>query len=348
MLTSGKYHLEQHAKVLTATKKTKTYSEKDIQSAFYSGQLLDVNQDDKEADETYHTTYLNPDERAKHDIEIHNGLLHQEGTVFDSSRSIAHNKPGYVAFTLNTNGALSVFEHLSGQVDQSGKRLAHSSMNAGAPVLCAGEMEIKQGKLIRMNTYSGHYQPSLYSVARFLEYLSDRGVDISETKVYLQYPPTQESGLRSKEVALVGDNTSWFEVPANDIVHGVKAIMSSNLNSLDDYLNSIKTILLRDVFQNDLTRAKSAIAKDFHDELLYALDTVKDSSSLVDIKASLECLESITLKYSEKLEKLEGKSGRLDSKFAKMKEQIKEVRDKLGDIDEDAEKKRIESFKANF
>ncbi|MCL9685543.1 hypothetical protein [Legionella maioricensis] len=347
VLSSGKYHFEK-ARVLKATTSTKISPEEDIQRDFNAGNLLDVNRQDKREDKYHGTTYLTPEERAEYSIEIHNGLLHKEGKVFDSSRLIAHDKRGFVAFTLNANGELSVFEHLSMTLDKKGRKLAHSSMNAGAPVLSAGEMEIKNGKLISINTYSGHYEPSLYSVARFLEYLSDRGVDISETKVFLQHPPGKESGLQSKPVYLKGDKQPWHEVSATDIVHSVKSIMKSNLNSLDDYLNSTKTILLRDVFQNELTQAKSAIAQNFYDELLFTMDMMKDSSSLADINTSLECLESIITRHSAELEQLNGKTGRLDSKFAEMKAQIKEAREKLEGIDDTSENERVESFKSSF
>lgn len=346
VLSSGKYQLT--ADILKPTSRTKDSSEPSVQEAFDAGELLDVNQDDKYEDKAHETTYLTPEERADYRVEIHEGLFHKEGKVFDSSKLIAHNKPGFIAFTLNTNGELSAFEHLSVKLDKRGRKLAHSSMNSGAPVLAAGEMEIKNGKLISINTYSGHYQPSLYSVARFLEYLSDRGVDISKTKVYLQDAPGPQSGLSSKTVLLKGDPQPWHEVPATDIVHSVKSIMHNNLNSLDNYLNSSKTKLLRDVFKNDSAQAKSKIAKDFYEELAYTMDTIKDSSSLVDIKVSLDCLDAIIARYSSQLEQLNGKTGRLDSKFADMKAQIREVREKFEGLDERKENERIESFKNKY
>ncbi|PWY55918.1 hypothetical protein DGG96_09290 [Legionella qingyii] len=344
MLSNGIYQFESD-RVLQATPISKVSAHADIQKAFDAGELLDVNQGSKQIDRSWGTTYLTPEQRAEYRIEIHNGLLHKKGRVFDSSELIAHNKPGFVAFTLNANGELSAFEHLGVQEDKQRRKLAHSSMNAGAPVLAAGEMEIKNGKLISINTYSGHYKPSLYSVARFLEYLSDRGVDISETKVYLRRAPGKASGLLSKKVHLAGDKHLWHEVPALDIVHQVKALMISNINSLDEYLNSTKTKLFRDVFKNDLTQAKSAIAQAFHDELVYAMDKMNGSSSMTDIEASLECLDSIVTRYSKENEQLNGTTGRLASKFADMKAQIQATRERLGIGDEEKERTRVESFK---
>ncbi|MCW8407897.1 hypothetical protein OQJ13_02800 [Legionella sp. PATHC035] len=337
VLSRGKYKLEPN-RVLKPTSEPQKSSEADIQTAFNRGELLDVNEKDKRFDKAV-TTFLTPQQRAEFNIEINNGLFHKEGKIFDSSQSIAHKKPGFVAFTLNTNYELSVFEHQCGLLDEQGRLLLHSSMNAGAPVLAAGEMEIKNGKLISINTYSGHYQPSLYSVARFLEYLSNRGVDITETKLYLENEPSKETGLKYQR------GQYGYEISANDIVHSVKKIMTSNLEYIDEYINSSRTKLFN-FFGNKLTKAKSAIAQEFHDELVYTMDTLKDSISLSDVKISIECLDSIITRYSEKLKQLAGNPGRLDNKFSVLNSLIQEQREKYEHFDDQEEEQRIECFKS--
>ncbi|MCW8400216.1 hypothetical protein OQJ26_15635 [Legionella sp. PATHC038] len=339
VLSRGKYKLEPN-RVLKPTSEPQKSSEADIQNAFNTGELLDVNERDKRFDKL-RTTFLTPQQRAEFNIEINNGLFHKEGKIFDSSQSIAHQKPGFIAFTLNTNYELSVFEHKSGLLDEQGRILLHSSMNAGAPVLAAGEVEIKNGKLISINTYSGHYRPSLYSVARFLEYLSNRDVDITETKVYLENEPNKGSGLKYQK------GQYGYEISATDIVHSVKKIMTSNLEYIDEYLQSNRTKLFN-FFGIKLTKTKSAIAQEFHDELVYTLDTFKDSISLSDIKISIECLDSIITRYSEKLEQLNGNPGRLDNKFSVLKILVQEQREKYKCLDDKEEEERIERFKSQY
>lgn len=345
MRFTGKYQLETKAQILDPTEITKKSPIDNIQSAFEANELLDVNQEDKRADSLSGRTYLSTEQRAEYRIDISNGKFHKEGRVFDSAHLKAHNKAGYVAFTLNANGELSVFEHVYGELDKQGRKLTHSSMNAGAPVLAAGEMNIRNGKLISINTYSGHYTPSLYSVMRFLEYLSDKGIDISESKVYLQNPP---AGLQSKAVFIKGDNDPWHEVPATAIVHSVKKVMNNNLSSLNDYLNSNKTRLFRDVFRTKLTQAKSEIAERFRNELLIIEDVIKDSSSLADKKIALEVLDSIITRYSKEFEKLNSKTGRLDSKFSEMKTQIQEAQQTFKKLDENKEQEHTTHYKSNF
>ena len=347
VLAKGKYKLETNGREVPVTIQSKSSSDEEIQRAFDDGELLDVNWIDKFNDpRTGFVTYLTPEQREEYRIEIYDGKFHKEGQIFDSSKSEAHDKVGYVAFTLNTDGELSVFKHLSVTLDEDGRRLAHSSMNAGAPVLAAGEMEIKNGKLISINTFSGHYQPSLYSVARFLEYLSERGVDISETKVYLHNSPDESTGLKANGV-MIG-NQPWFEISATDIVHSVKAIMTSSINLLDDYLKSSKTKLLGDASRAGLTAAQSEIAQNFHDELVLVMDALKDSTSRADIETSLQFLDSMIDRYSRELEKLSGNKEQLTSKFADMKSQISTTREALKASKKVDEAEQIQSFKSQY
>lgn len=104
--------------------------------------------------------------------------------LFSTKNMIAHGKKGYAAFTLNINGELSVFNH---KCTKDG--IAHSSMNAGAPVISAGELMIHNGRLISINTFSGHYEPSLYSQLRILDHFSRRGIDLSATTILTQQNP---------------------------------------------------------------------------------------------------------------------------------------------------------------
>lgn len=351
MLRSGNY--KWRTKVLPVTNISTVSSDSKMQTAFNTGNLLDVSADDKINDKAYnpctknqHTTYLTPRQRAKYEIDIHHGLFTHRGKPYDSSNLSAHEKTSYVAFTLNANAELSIFEHLGGARDDLGQTILHSSMNAGAPVLAAGEMEIRQGKLISINTYSGHYRPSLYSVARFLEYLCDRNVDISQTNVLLQSRPSKD--LKSKQVSLSGDSVAWFQVPARNIVFNIKAIMNKNIASINSYTDS--TTLFNRLFKRRaratlLTEAKMKLATDFQMEMNYILDHIQTSLSPLQTKYSLDFLDSIITRYSDELAKLTKTSTRLTNKFTKMREQIKETQTLTGECKESDETQRITNFK---
>ena len=82
--------------------------------------------------------------------------------------------------------AIYVMDHL-GQFylsfeSEKGK-IHHSSLTAGAPVACAGEMMIYQGKLHYINNKSGHYQPPPAALRQVLHQLKEKDVDLSIVKV---------------------------------------------------------------------------------------------------------------------------------------------------------------------
>lgn len=53
----------------------------------------------------------------------------------------------------------------------------HSSLLAGENVACAGEMEVRRGKLVTLSNKSGHYQPEPVYLTQVIRVLSDAGVD---------------------------------------------------------------------------------------------------------------------------------------------------------------------------
>ncbi|WP_157660716.1 hypothetical protein [Burkholderia ubonensis] len=52
----------------------------------------------------------------------------------------------------------------------------HSYMNNGLPVICAGELAIKDGKIFGINNYSGHYRPSDRNLDVAIDVLHGQGV----------------------------------------------------------------------------------------------------------------------------------------------------------------------------
>ncbi|AHE65885.1 hypothetical protein [Legionella oakridgensis] len=351
VLASGPYRFDTDAPVFHATYSSGISYDSRIQEAFYRKDLLDVTDESKTDDLDYRITFFNVKQRASFNLEIRHGLFHKSGIVFDSSNFVAHGKKGYVAFTLNAMGELSVFNHLGGHPDNFGSRMTHSSMNAGAPVLIAGEMQIKQGKLMCINTYSGHYQPSLYSINRFLNYLNDRGMDISQCAVLLSRPPASHSGLSAKAIQVEhGDGRShkkevWYQIQASQIFHSVKHIIRSNIESINNYLNSPKTMFYRDVLKRESTIAKSKLAEHYLEELSYAMRAMKDSSSLLEISIYLDVLHTMAERYTTELAGIERDSGRLDIKFAHIRQTIQAAQASLNEVDEAQEALREDGFK---
>jgi hypothetical protein len=64
------------------------------------------------------------------------------------------------------------------------KNLKHSSLLAGASVLCAGTIRINQGQVIWLTGKSGHYRPTVHNIVSLLERLSQYQVDLTNVKVF--------------------------------------------------------------------------------------------------------------------------------------------------------------------
>ena len=69
----------------------------------------------------------------------------------------------------------------------------HSSMSGGRPLLGAGSISVVHGKISIVTAWSGHYRPSHTAFAYVIDYLRDRGVDMS---CVCQYYSKSEAGLK--------------------------------------------------------------------------------------------------------------------------------------------------------
>lgn len=67
---------------------------------------------------------------------------------------------------------------------KDGKWKHHSSLADGACILGAGEMEVKNGKIVSISQRSGHYHPDPEQVLNVLDVLKESGVDLSQVRLY--------------------------------------------------------------------------------------------------------------------------------------------------------------------
>lgn len=85
-----------------------------------------------------------------------------------------------------TNGTyMYLLDHQSRlylQIKNRGKT-NHTSLSNGKAVLAAGNLQVKEGKIIAIDTFSGHYKPTEIQLITFLEYLRNSNVDINTIKV---------------------------------------------------------------------------------------------------------------------------------------------------------------------
>jgi hypothetical protein len=250
--------------LLQATKISEESSNLELKKLFEEKELLDVNQGDKEDDRRTGTQFFARQNRALYRVHIFQGKFCKEGELFDTKKYKAHNKKGYAAFTINVNGELSIFNHLGGK-----DKILHSSMNAGVPVMCAGELVIKKGELVSINTYSGHYEPSLFNIYRALEYFSSKGIDVTRTAIYtlqdFNYPDLNLTPKKSQ-----GVNARWYKISASEFFSAVKSRLDQSLREIKHdilkyQISSVKTLLFefKDfVTRSNLTQDRKAIASE--------------------------------------------------------------------------------------
>ncbi len=122
--------------------------------------------------------YLDEVARSAYELTVKDGLLYDaSGKLFDTTASATARGQGKAIFVMDENGR--IFASTYQKVGQ----FHHSSFLAGKPVAAAGEIIVKNGKVIALNNQSGHYRPTAEVVMQFLKELQRRGVKTGGVRV---------------------------------------------------------------------------------------------------------------------------------------------------------------------
>ncbi|MCB0392930.1 MAG: hypothetical protein KDD25_00130 [Bdellovibrionales bacterium] len=89
--------------------------------------------------------------------------------------------------------------------------IRHSSFFWGKPVAAAGTLIVRNGVIVRINDFSGHYKPKKKQFAQFLEQLSRMGLSVDFDELYSIHDPT--SSREGAEKVLAGILPDLFEGP---------------------------------------------------------------------------------------------------------------------------------------
>lgn len=303
-----------------------------IRQALASGEMLDVNNESKDLDWRVGTRFFNAQQRSAFQVHCHKGKFYKDGKVFDSTKMISHGKNGYAAFTLNANGELSVFRH-HGMTDL----IAHSSMNAGVPVIAAGELQIKKGVLKAITTHSGHYRPTLFNVYRILEHFIQKGVNINQAKMVTQQNPRAYLNLNSTELRTPELQEQLYKTSAKKFFALFDNQLRTQVESINKHLKEYrKESVLSSFFafkdnlkSSNLTRERKALA--FELETLINAFNPTQQTSLDNMLARMDQLMKLLTVYEEKNKALSEKyqknvgNGRLASSLRLFKEEVAEV-----------------------
>lgn len=211
--------------------------------------------------------HLSPKQRDKYRTIIYKGEFYNQGKAVDTTKIKSHSHEKFAAFTLNANAELSIFPH-SPQGSSTEKALVHSSMNAGQPVVCAGEIVIENGKLTAISPYSGHYKPSLFNTYRTLCHFANKGVDLTNVTIHIPTKP-DIPGVTFKSVG------EHFEINAIQLMTNMKDKLAKAITTIKKDIESYQSsnftnfiFKLKDkIIGSELTTRRENLSKEIDDAM---------------------------------------------------------------------------------
>ncbi|WP_342358420.1 hypothetical protein [Terrarubrum flagellatum] len=104
-------------------------------------------------------------------VRIQAGLLTTiERRPLDTAKMVtAFSGPGFAIYVVSAEGNLHVSSHSAGLRH-------HSSLLAGAPVACAGEIKVDNGRIMMLTNKSGHYVPAPFYLAQVIRHFAQQGI----------------------------------------------------------------------------------------------------------------------------------------------------------------------------
>jgi hypothetical protein len=121
--------------------------------------------------------YFTPAERDAAELHACGGkLCDRNGKLLDPEVASHPERGGTLMYVMAPDGTLY------GTFDAKLHVVHHSSLLAGQPVACAGDMVVVQGEVLEVDNASGHYKPSAEALDNVVQRLRAMGVDLGATK----------------------------------------------------------------------------------------------------------------------------------------------------------------------
>ena len=119
--------------------------------------------------------YLKPSERSKYRIKFIDGkMVDQSGNLFDT-RGMSN---GTSNFVLDKNRIFYTSRR------KEALRFEHSSYVAGADIICAGSIQVRDGVLLRITDISAQYVAHpYYNLRLVVKFLKESGIDFKKVKM---------------------------------------------------------------------------------------------------------------------------------------------------------------------
>jgi hypothetical protein len=157
----------------------------ELARAHKPAKMLHMRKEKLQTDIDNSTIMLTPLERDAHRVIIKDGVFYNRQhdnsfEKFDTISRRSHGKEEYIAYTINPEREISVFDHY-----EIADGYAHSSMNAQGRIIVSGELRIEDGELTHLTVYSMHYRPQEENIFEALKIFKNEGVDLSKVTLRL-------------------------------------------------------------------------------------------------------------------------------------------------------------------
>jgi hypothetical protein len=139
----------------------------------YKDKMVEMNSWMAEKDKIRGVIYLSPEQREQRRVVIKDGIVYDvHGNVFPDTVNTKNNVQNYV---MDASGNFYLFD------ENTTPKIRHSSIFDGGPIAGAGNITIKGGKIVLLDSDSGHY-PSKPLFPNVLAELAADGVDTTGFK----------------------------------------------------------------------------------------------------------------------------------------------------------------------
>ena len=133
------------------------------------------------------------------------GFYGADGSPFDTTRMVTvFSGTGFGIYVMSVQGNLHSTSHAAGFRH-------HSSLLGGAPVAGAGELQVRNGKLMLLSNKSGHYTPDVFNLLKTLAVIAAAGIPLNfRIRHHTAHAQTDYNSVDEFMIANMFDDASYL------------------------------------------------------------------------------------------------------------------------------------------
>lgn len=182
--------------------------------------------------------YFNEEKRKQHQITFDKDAVIRtaDGNVANTM-GFKGKKPQYAAYVMDEDGNFFICEHKKNKIQ-------HTSFLAGKRVVCAGMIQIDNGKIVDINNRSGHYKSQLKNLYEAVKRVPPDAF-VPKGKITFSKPYFSDSFLNS--LASFHSNYAWIDKSIGAFIRkvgrGLQSQGSTTKKSRDEFIRSAEKTL---------------------------------------------------------------------------------------------------------